>query len=127
MIVVDASAVVAALLVEGAARRALSIDDLHAPHLVDSEVASVIRRRVATQKLTADQGWAALDALRRLGLTRYPVFGLTERVWELRDDLTTYDAAYVAVAEALECGLLTADARLARAPGLGCPVTVVPN
>lgn len=127
MIVVDASTVVAALLTDGAARRALATQDLYAPHLVDSEVASVLRRRVATGGLTADQGWRALDTLRRLGITRYPVFGLAERIWALRENVTAYDAAYVAVAEALDCGLLTADGRLARAPGLRCPVTVVPN
>lgn len=126
MIVVDASAALSALLNAGLARRALASEQLHAPHLIDSEVASGLRRRVAAQQLGADAGWAALDAMRRLGMTRYPVFALLDRVWELRDNLSAYDASYVALAELLDCNLLTADARLGRAPGIRCPITVVP-
>jgi predicted nucleic acid-binding protein len=68
-----------------------------------------------------------LDTLRRLGMTRYPVFSLVDRVWELRHNLSSYDASYIALAELLDCNLLTADARLSRAPGIRCPVTVVPR
>ena len=60
-------------------------------------------------------------------MTRYPVFALLDRVWELRDNLSAYDASYVALAELLGCSLLTADARLSRAPGIRCPITVVPR
>ena len=127
MIVVDGSAALSALLNAGPARRALSNQQLHAPHLIDSEVANGLRRRVANQQLTADAGWVALDTLRRLGMTRYPVFSLLDRVWELRDNLSAYDASYVALAELLDCDLLTADARLSRAPGIRCAVTVVPG
>lgn len=126
MIVVDASAAMSALLSSGAARHQLAVEQIHVPHLVDSEVASGLRRRVAAGHMQADAGWTALDTWRRLGMTRYPVFTLLDRVWELRDNLSAYDAAYVALAELLDCGLLTADGRLARAPGLRCPVTVVP-
>lgn len=126
MIVVDASAALSALLSSGAARHRLAVEQIHVPHLVDSEVASGLRRRVATGHMQADAGWTALDTWRRLGMTRYPAFTLLDRVWELRDNLSAYDAAYVALAELLDCGLLTADGRLARAPGLRCPVTVVP-
>lgn len=127
MIVVDASAALSGLLNDGSARRALAGERLHAPHLVDSEVASGLRRRVAARQLTADDGWTALDHWRRLGMIRYPAFALLGRVWELRDNLSAYDATYVALAEVLDCALLTADARLSQAPGLRCPVTVVPR
>ena len=127
MIVVDASAALAGLLNDGAARHALAVEQLHAPHLVDCEVASGLRRRVAAHEFDAAVGWTALDTWRRLGLTRYPIFGLLDRVWELRDNLSAYDATYVALAERLGCGLLTADARLSRAPRLQCPITVVPH
>lgn len=126
MIVVDASAAVAALLNAGPARRALSEQQLHAPHLIDIEVASGVRRKVIAEEISAGVGWAALDTLRRLGMTRYPGFSLLGRVWELRQNLSPYDASYVALAEALTCGLLTADARLSRAPGIRCVVAVVP-
>jgi predicted nucleic acid-binding protein len=127
VIVVDASAALSALLNAGPARSALASEQLHAPHLIDSEVASGLRRKVAAQKLDADAGWTALDTLRRLGMTRYPVFTLLDRVWELRDNLSAYDASYVALAELLGCTLLTADGRMSRAPGLRCPITVVPR
>ena len=126
MIVVDASAALAALLNAGPARRALADNPLHAPHLIDTEVASGLRRHVWAQRLGADAGWAALDVFRRLGMTRYPGSGLLDRVWELRDNLSAYDACYVALAELLGCDLLTADARLSRAPGIRCAITVVP-
>ncbi|MHB1709916.1 MAG: type II toxin-antitoxin system VapC family toxin [Acidimicrobiales bacterium] len=127
MIVVDASVALSALLNAGPARSALANEQLHAPHLIDSEVASGLRRKVAAQRLDADAGWTALDTLRRLGMTRYPVFTLLDRVWELRDNLSAYDASYVALAELLGCTLLTADGRMSRAPGLRCPITVVPR
>lgn len=127
MIVVDPSAAVAALLNAGPARRVLSGEQLHAPHLIDSEVASALRRRVANTQLAPDAGWTALDSWRRLGLTRYPVFSVLDRVWQLRENLSSYDACYVALAELLDCNLVTSDARLGRAPGIRCPVTVMPG
>jgi len=127
VIVVDASAALSALLNAGAARDALASEQLHAPHLIDSEVASGLRRRVSAQRLDGAAGWLALDTWRRLGMTRYPVFTLLERVWEIRDNLSAYDASYVALAELLGCSLLTADARLSRAPGVRCPITVLPR
>ncbi len=127
MIVVDASAALSALLNAGAARDAVASEQLHAPHLIDSEVASGLRRRVSAQRLDGAAGWLALDTWRRLGMTRYPVFTLLERVWEIRDNLSAYDASYVALAELLGCSLLTADARLSRAPGVRCPITVLPR
>ncbi|PZS15969.1 MAG: VapC toxin family PIN domain ribonuclease [Acidimicrobiales bacterium] len=127
MIVVDASAAVSALLNSGSARKALDDGQLHAPHLVDSEVASVLRRQVVAGSLVPEDGWAALDTWRHLGVTRHPVFALLDRVWQLRDNLSAYDATYVALAEALGIALITADGRIGRAPGLRCPVTVVPR
>ncbi len=127
MIVVDASAALVALLNAGPARDLLANERLHAPHLVDSEVASGLRRLVMAERIGGAAGWAALDAFRRLGVTRYAVFPFLERVWELRENVSAYDASYVALAELLGCSLLTADGRLSRAPGLRCAVTVVPG
>ena len=125
MIVVDASAAVAALLNDGPARRVLASDQLHAPHVVDSEVANALRRLVRTARLEPENAWKALATWRRLGLARYAVIEMIERVWLLRDNLSAYDASYVALAEQLGCGLLTCDGRLGRAAGLRCPITVV--
>ncbi len=127
MIVVDASAALSALLKSGRARSALAGQQLHVPHLVDSEVASGLRRRVAAGQVPADAAWACLRVWQRLGMTRYAALSLLHRVWELRENVSAYDASYVALAEFLGCGLLTADARLARAPGIRCEVTVVPH
>lgn len=127
MIVVDASAALAALLNDGPARRAFASERLHAPHLIDSEVANGLRRRVLANELDVAAGQAALQVMQRLGMNRYPVVGLLERVWQLRSNLCAYDASYIALAELLNCALLTADSRLSRAPGLNCPVTVVPR
>ncbi len=127
MIVVDASAAISGLLTDGIARRALAADHLHAPHLVDSQVANGLRRAVANRQIESTAGWRALDTWRRLGLTRYPIQPFLERIWELRDNLSAYDAGYVALAESLDCALLTADVRLSHASGIRCPVTVVPS
>jgi predicted nucleic acid-binding protein len=127
VIVVDASAALSALLNAGPARRALADQQVHAPHLIDIEVASGLRRTVHAERLSADAGWAALHTFRRLGVTRYPSAALLDRVWDLRENLSAYDACYVALAEFLECDLLTADARLSRAPGVRCAMTVVPG
>jgi predicted nucleic acid-binding protein len=127
VIVLDASAAVSALLNAGEARAALADDSVHVPHLIDAEVASALRRQVRTRAIRPDDGWAALDTWRRLGVVRHPVTGLLDRVWDLRDNASAYDASYLALAEALDCAVVTADARLARVPGLRCPVTVVPR
>lgn len=127
MIVVDASAAVSALLNAGPARQALAEEQVHVPHLIDPEVLNALRRLVAASRIEPDHAWNALDRWRRLGLSRYGVFHLLERVWELRQNLSAYDATYVALAESLGCALLTADVRLGRAPGLHCPVTLVPR
>ena len=127
MIVVDASAALAALLNAGPARQAVSAEQLHAPHLIDSEVANALRRASAARRLDADAASAALDTWRRLGMTRYPAHSLLDRIWGLRDNLSAYDATYVALAEFLGCSLVTADARLAQAPRIDCSITLVPR
>ncbi len=125
MIVLDASAAVLALLSDGDARRALAIENVAVPHLADSEVAHALRAQVLRQVLRADEAAAALGTWARLGLHRFGAVGLLERIWELRENLTAYDATYIALAEALGCDLLTADARLGVAPGPRCAITVV--
>ena len=125
MIVADASAAVLALLNDGDARRSLATEAVAVPHLADSEVANALRAQSLRGGFGDDQAAAALDRWARLGLRRYGVIGLLPRIWELRANLTAYDATYVALAEALECSLLSADGRLARAPGPRCAITVV--
>lgn len=125
MIVLDASAAVLALFSDGDARRALAAESVAVPHLADSEVAHAVRARLLRGEVGADVAGVALDRWSRLGLRRFPAVGLLPRIWELRDSLTAYDATYVALAEALACELVSADARLARAPGPTCPITVV--
>jgi predicted nucleic acid-binding protein len=125
VIVLDASAVVLGLLNDGDARRSLAFESVAVPHLADSEVVNAIRAQLRRGEIGADDASAAVDRWSRLGARRYAVVGLLSRVWALRDNLTAYDATYVALAEALACGLVTADARVARAPGPTCPITVV--
>jgi predicted nucleic acid-binding protein len=122
MIVVDASALLEALLrtptaktVEGwlfDPRRTL-----HAPHLLDVEVAQVIRRYAANGEIDSERGRTALADLADFPLHRYPHDFLLPRIWDLRNNLTAYDAVYVALAEALDAPLLTCDRRLAAAAG----------
>ena len=127
MIVLDASAAVSALLNDGQARRLVATETIHVPHLVDTEVVSALRRHVLAGLLTAEEARRAIEVWRQLGLIRYAAPPLLERVWELRDDVTPSDATYVALAENLGCALTTADARLARASGPRCTITVVPR
>lgn len=125
MIVLDASAAVLALLNDGDARRSLASEAVLVPHLVDAEVAHALRAQVRRERVSADDARAALGRWARLGLRRFAMVGLLPRIWELRDNLSAYDATYVALAEATGCALVTADARLARAPGPSCAITVV--
>lgn len=127
MIVVDASAAISGLLNAGQARDELGREVVQVPHLIDAEVASGLRRQVARGVLTASAGSSALDVWRQLAVLRHPMSALLPRVWELRENASAYDACYLALAEALGCGLLTADRRLARAPGSRCPIIVVPR
>jgi predicted nucleic acid-binding protein len=125
VIVFDASAAVLALINDGDARRSLAGETVTVPHLVDAEVAHALRAQVLRQRVSADDARAALARWARLGLRRFAVVGLLPRIWELRDNLSAYDATYVALAEASGCELVTADGRLARAPGPKCAIRVV--
>ena len=125
MVVIDASVLVAALLVAGPARSRLANDNLQAPELIDAELLSVLRRLVLANTVQDSHALQALATADRLGLRRHQMRSLWPRAWELRTNLSAYDALYVALAEQLNAPLLTADARLARAPGLRCLVEVV--
>ena len=127
MIVLDASAAVAALLNDGNARRLVGSEGLHAPHLIDAEVVSALRRLVLAGTLNAEDGLNCLEAWSHLAVIRYAAGPLLQRMWELRGGISAYDAMYVALAELLDCALVTADARLSRASGLRCSVTVLPD
>ena len=127
MIVVDASVVVAALLSSSGAgaraRERLRLDqDLHAPHLLDVEVTAALRRRVRMGQTTERHAERALTDLANLAAFRWDHEPLLPRVWQLRDNVATYDACYVALAELLGAPLITTDAALSRAPGISCTV-----
>lgn len=123
MTVIDAGAIVKLLLAD--LDPALAARSLEAPHLIDSEVTHVLRRLVTSGQLDHQQGDSAFGAFRQLIIRRRPATHLLDRMWELRHNLSGYDATYVALAESLDEPLLTTDLRLARAPGLRCPVEVV--
>ena len=127
MIVADASLVTASLIRHGPAHELLKAELVQAPHLIDSEVASAVRRHVRVGDFDARTGWDLLYTFRWLAITRHGTFSMLDRVWELRDNLSAYDAAYVALAEIIDCPLVTVDARISRAPGLRCTVTVLPG
>jgi predicted nucleic acid-binding protein len=129
VLVVDASVLATALADDDRdgdlARARLRGERLLAPEVVDLEVTSVLRRHVLAGSLEERRARLALTDLRDLGLRRVPHRGLLDRCWELRSNATAYDAAYVAVAEAVDAVLLTGDARLSRAAGLRCRVEVL--
>lgn len=122
MIVVDASAILEVLLNRPAAarisERLFSADEtLHAPHLLDLEVAQVLRRYYLAGELAPERAVQALESLADLPLKRYPHDLFLSRIWELRHNLTAYDAAYVTLSEALVAPLVTCDRKLASAAG----------
>jgi predicted nucleic acid-binding protein len=125
VIVIDASAAVLGLLNDGDARATLRDASMVCPHLADSEVAHALRAQVLRGEVSELDASRAIDTWGRLGIERVGVKGLLGRIWELRDNISAYDATYVAVAEAFEAPLVTADGRLARAPGPRCTVTVL--
>jgi predicted nucleic acid-binding protein len=121
-----APGVVVGLLVGRLDETALGEEEAGVPHLLDSEVTSVLRRLVLRGDLTVEQGDAAMARFGQSDLERFPADWLRPRMWDLREDLTAYDATYVALTEAVGAtALLTTDARLAGAPGLRCTVRVV--
>ena len=125
--VIDASAAVSALLNDGPARQLMAQQRLHAPYLIDTEVCSAVRRQVLAGTLSAEHAWTALDTWRRLAVMRYPAHGLLDRIWQLRHNVSAYDATYIALAEGLGCSLATLDGWLARGSReFTCPVTILP-
>jgi predicted nucleic acid-binding protein len=129
VIVVDASVLAAALADDGASgdrmRARLRSTALAAPELIDLEVTSAIRRQLRIGALDARRAELALSDLEAVALRRARHRPLLRRCWELRDNVSVYDAAYVALAEVLGTTLVTADARLASAPGVRCEVEVL--
>jgi len=130
VIVVDASVVIEVLLHTSTG---WSVEDrffaigesLHAPHLIDLEVAHVMRRLAAAQELSSIGGRKRLAAMADFPLTRYRHDLLLPRIWELRHNLSAYDAAYIALAEALGVPLITRDTRLAKARGHRAKVEII--
>ena len=122
MIVVDASALIEVLLNTADAPRLAERlfaegETLHAPHLLDVEVAQVLRRYVLSRLFGAERGVEALEDLADFPIARYSHQPFLPRIWELRHNVTAYDAAYLALAEALAAPLVTRDAKLASATG----------
>ncbi len=103
----------------------MSVEDVRAPYLIDSEVASALRRRGLHSPQDDDAAGRLLETWARFGLRRHATTALLSRVWDLRHNVTSYDATYVVLAAALDCSLVTADTRLARASGLPCKVVLV--
>ncbi|NNC87685.1 MAG: type II toxin-antitoxin system VapC family toxin [Akkermansiaceae bacterium] len=120
--IIDASVALEILLQSPAgaslADRLLGADvSLHAPHLLDVEVAQVLRRYVISKQVTPQRGGEAVRDLADFPLRRYPHDFLLPRIWQLRGNVTAYDATYLALAEAMNAPVLTRDRRLAKAPG----------
>lgn len=131
MIVVDTSAVIGVLAgqprVARLVDRVINEGDLHAPHLIDVEFQHALRRLVVAGAISDDRAADARMDFADLTIVRYPHVSLADRMWELRHNVTAYDAAFLALAEALGAPLVTCDARLARAPGHAASVEVFPR
>ncbi len=130
MIVVDASVIANVVADDEAAghlarTRLEAASAVSAPDLVDVETVAVLRRRWLAGDLSDERFRAAVDDLLALPITRFPVGPLMVRAFELRTNVTAYDACYVALAEALDCPLITADRRLANAPMTTCTTEVL--
>jgi predicted nucleic acid-binding protein len=121
VLVADTSAVLEALVAReptpGLIERLSDDADLHGPHLIDTELLHALRRMTVTGAISDERAADARTDFAELRLVRYPHQPLNDRVWELRENLTAYDATFVALAEALDAPLITCDARLASAPG----------
>jgi predicted nucleic acid-binding protein len=129
VIVADASVIVEFLL---GGLRGRAVEDhllanqhrIHAPALIDAEVLQTLRRLVQRREMGGRRGLASVGILQAFPLARHDLTPLLPRIWALRDNLTAYDAAYVALAEALDCQLLTFDRRLSDAPGITARVVI---
>jgi predicted nucleic acid-binding protein len=131
MLVVDTSAVLAALTASepppGLFELLAEDGDLHAPHLIDTELVHALRRMTMGGQLSDDRAADARTDFADFALTRYPHHPLSDRVWQLRHNLTAYDATFVALAETLDTTLVTCDARLATAPNHRAEVQLFPT
>jgi predicted nucleic acid-binding protein len=130
VIVVDASAVAEIVLRLPAAaaveRRVHDMrETLHAPHLIDVEIASAVRRYAARGEIDDERGRLALEALADFPVNRHPHVLLLPRIWQLRRNLSAYDAAYIALAETLDAPLVTRDRRLAGASGHNARIELI--
>jgi predicted nucleic acid-binding protein len=121
VLVVDTSAVLAALAGDeppaGLVARLAGDTDLHAPHLIDTEMLHALRHMTIAGQLSEERAADARTDFAELALTRYPHHPLSDRVWQLRHNLSAYDATFITLAELLDAPLITCDARLASAPG----------
>lgn len=124
MTVVDSSVVVD-LLVERLELDAIGAGVLNAPHLIENEVLNALRGLWLGKNIADDEADGLFEAFDELVIEQHPAEVLRNRVWELRHNLTAYDATYVALAEHLGTTLITRDARIAAAPGIRCPVKVL--
>ena len=130
LIVLDASAAIAVLLNLGTSASAIrerldgSDEGPHVPYLFEVEVLSALRRHALGRDLSDKRGSELLEDLTSMRLNRYPHTALLSRMWELKENVTVQDAAYIALAETLDAPLVTMDARLARAPGIRAAVEV---
>jgi len=131
VIVVDTSAIIGVLAgqpqVPQLVDRLISDGDLHAPHLLDVEFQHALRRLVVARTISDERAADARTDFADLTIIRYPHVSLADRMWELRHNVTAYDAAFLALAEALDAPLVTCDGRLARAPGHAASVEVFPR
>lgn len=130
MIVIDASALLELLLGTDRAERLtarvlVSDERLHAPHLLDIEVVQTLRRLVLLGDLSAARAQQALDDFAAFIIDRHAHEDLLPRIWQLRDSVTAYDGAYVALAEALDAPLVTCDAKLGRSHGHRATLEVI--
>ena len=130
MIVVDASALLEFLLQTSLGARVevrlfRDEDELHAPHLVDVEVVQGLRRLVRTGEVSSSRADEAIADLTDFDLHRHPHLDLLSRAWKLRDNISAYDAMYVALAEAIEAPIVTCDGPLGKAPGHSARIEVI--
>jgi len=131
LIVIDASALVEILLRTGRADQLMErafqgSEKMHAPQLLDVEITQVLRRLVRQKEITTARAEEALQDLADLVIERHGHQALVQRIWQLRDSLSAYDGAYVALAEALAAPLLTCDGKLAAVHGHRARIELVP-
>jgi predicted nucleic acid-binding protein len=130
LLVLDASAVLAVLVDQGPAAERVRQkvegpgESLHVPHVMDLEVLHALRRQTLLGMLSRERSTEAIEDLKNITFVRYPHVTLVGRIWSLKYNLTAYDAAYVALAEALDVPLITMDTRLAQASGIRAAVEV---